>query len=94
MNPKLYADSGKIAIKDPNVDILLINGTWMTDRQFIKYLLSIRKESDKPIFFIEPSIPEKLKTYSKLYDNNIGVAFTSFSLLKFLKRAIESRIKN
>ncbi|MFX1296000.1 MAG: CoA-binding protein [Promethearchaeota archaeon] len=94
MNPKLYADAGKITIRDPNVDILLINGTWMTDRQFINYLLSIRKESDKPIFFIEPSIPEKLKSYFNLYDNNIGVAFTSFSLLKFLNRDIDSRIKN
>ena len=93
MDPKLYLKTAKIVIRDPNVDILLINGTWMTDRQFVNYLLKIRKENDKPIFFIEPSIPEKLKSYKILYENNIGVAFTSFSLLKFLKRAIDYRIK-
>ncbi|MHA1300892.1 MAG: CoA-binding protein [Candidatus Helarchaeota archaeon] len=94
MNPKLYEESGKIIIKDPNVDILLLNGTWMMDRQFVKYLMKIRKINDKPFFIIEPSVPEKLKPYEKLYRNNIGVAFTSYSLLKFLKRAIDYRTQN
>ncbi|MHA1377345.1 MAG: CoA-binding protein [Candidatus Helarchaeota archaeon] len=93
MNPKLYEESGKIVIKDSNVDILLINGTWMIDRQFIKYLINIRNTNEKSIFLIEPSIPEKIKSYTKLYQNNIGVAFTSYSFLKFLKRAIDYRIK-
>lgn len=93
MNSKLYADAGKIILKDQNVDILLINGTWMIDSLFIKYLLSLRKENDKPIFLIEPSIPERLRSYKKLLNNKIGVSFTSFSFLRFLKSAIDSKIK-
>jgi hypothetical protein len=62
------------------------------DRQFINYLLEIREMNEKPIFFIEPSVPEKLKPYARLYENDIGVAFTSRGFLRFLKRAIDYRI--
>ncbi|MHA1799319.1 MAG: CoA-binding protein [Candidatus Helarchaeota archaeon] len=94
MNSKVYADASKIIIKDPNVNILLVNGVWMIDSSFIKYIIQIRKESPKPIFLLEPSIPEKLKPYKKLYENDIGVSVTSYNFLKFLKRAIEYKIKN
>ncbi|NHI92653.1 MAG: hypothetical protein EAX96_09125 [Candidatus Lokiarchaeota archaeon] len=94
MNYKVYADAGIITIQDPNVDILLLNGIWMIDSSFIKNLIDIRKKSDKPIFLIEPTIMEKLKSYKKLYENNIGLAITSHTFIKFLKNAINYKQKN
>ena len=93
MNPKVYTDAGIVTIQDPNVDILLVNGVWMIDSTFIKCMIDIRKKSDKPIFLIEPSIMEKLKSYRKLFDNNIGVGITSHDFLKFLKAAIDYKQK-
>ena len=93
MNSKVYTDAGITTIQDPNVDILILNGIWMIDSSFIKHVIDIRKKSDKPIFLIEPAIMEKLKSYKKLFENNIGVGITSYNFLKFLKAAMDYKQK-
>ncbi len=93
MDAKVYANAGKITINDPNVDILLVNGVWMFDSSFMKSMIDIRKASVKPIFLIEPAILEKLKQHKKLFQYDIGVAITSYEFLKFLKTAINYKIK-
>ncbi len=81
----LYVRVAKVAINDPNVDILIILGSMEITSELTKDLLKLKNKSNKPIILVQPVIPYRLSKFElKLRTNGICVFYTVNNAVKAL----------